>query len=105
MKINQGAEKNIIEAGANACITSCQKLAAQIERSKATLFAEFQGTLDVPEKLFRLAVREAEALAWQTGYPHLLFPALATEKVQAVAGWNARQQLMRQKNSVRAVSN
>ena len=39
---------------------------------------------------------EAEALAWQTGYPHLFFPALATEKVQAAAGWNARQQFIRQ---------
>jgi len=66
--------------------------------------AEFKGSLDVPEKLFRLAVGEAEALAWQTGYPHLLFPALATEKIEAVAGWSARQHLIRQKISVRAMS-
>lgn len=105
MKINKGAEKNIIEAGANACVASCQKLAAQIERIKENLLAELQGTLDAPERLFRLAVSEAEALAWQTGYPHLLFPALATEKIQAVAGWSARQQFIRQKNSVRAMSN
>jgi hypothetical protein len=49
--------------------------------------------------MFRLALNEAEALAWQTGYPHLLFPALATEKIQAATEWSARQKLLRQKKS------
>jgi hypothetical protein len=30
-------------------------------------------------------------LAWQTEYPHLVFPALATENVHAVAEWNRHQ--------------
>jgi hypothetical protein len=37
-------------------------------------------------------LNEAEALAWQTSYPHLLFPELAVEKVQAVAAWQTRQE-------------
>jgi len=105
MKINQGAEKDRIEAGTNACLSSGQKLAARIEWANASLLAELRGTLEAPEKLFQLAVGEAEALAWQTGYPHLLFPALAMEKVRAAAGWNAQQQFIRQKNSARAMSN
>jgi hypothetical protein len=30
-------------------------------------------------------------LAWQTEFPHLVFPALAAEKVHAVADWNRHQ--------------
>ena len=104
MNINQQTTKNAVKAAANVCIASCQKFAAQIERAKEKLLAELQGSLDVPERLFRLALGEAEALAWQTEYPHLFFPALATEKVQAVAAWSARQQFLNQKHSVHAVS-
>ncbi|HLX94262.1 MAG TPA: hypothetical protein VKU37_00800 [Verrucomicrobiae bacterium] len=104
MNTNQGAKDNAVRTAANACIASCQKLAAQIERTKENLLAELQETLDVPERLFRLALDEAEALAWQTGFPNLLFPALALEKVQAVAGWNARQQVIRHGKFVRALS-
>jgi hypothetical protein len=48
--------------------------------------------LGAPERLLRLALNEAEAAAWETMYPHLVFPALASEKAQAVAAWNAHQQ-------------
>ncbi|MGA2683623.1 MAG: hypothetical protein ABSF51_01090 [Verrucomicrobiota bacterium] len=105
MNTNQGVKNIAVKTVADACIASCQKLAAQIEQAKGNLLAELQGTLDVPERLFRLVLDEAEALAWQTGYPHLLFPALAAEKLQAAAGWNARQQVIRQGKFVRAVSN
>ena len=44
----------------------------------------------------KLALNEAEALARQTNYPHLLFPALATEKIQTVEAWNERQQTVRE---------
>jgi hypothetical protein len=102
--MNQGTKQNLIETAADTCIAACHKFAAQIEWANGKLLAELQGTLDVPEKLFRLALGEAEALAWQTGYPHLLFPTLAAEKVQAVAEWNARQQIIRQKESAHALS-
>jgi len=93
-----------VKTAARACIASCQKLTAQVERLKTSLLTELKGSLAMPEQWFRLAVEEAEALAWQTDYPHLLFPTLATEKVQAVADWNARQQLIRRKNYVPALS-
>jgi hypothetical protein len=76
----------------NACLASCQKILAQIKDTKAALLAESRDTLGVPERILRLALNEAEALAWQTVYPHLLFPALATEKIQTVADWNHHQQ-------------
>ena len=42
--------------------------------------------------LLRLALNEAEALAWQTDFPHLFFPQLAAEKVRTVAAWQRKQQ-------------
>ena len=59
--------------------------------AKEAIFAESRGALDAQERMVRLALNEAEAVAWQTKYPHLVFPALATEKVQAVAAWNNHQ--------------
>lgn len=74
-----------------ACLASCQRVLAQINDAKAAIFAEYRDTLNAQEQLLRQALNEAEAMAWQTGYPHLLFPALATEKIQAAAGWNEFQ--------------
>jgi len=55
-----------------------------------------------PERMLQLALNEAEAVAWQTDYPHLLFPELAMEKVQAVASWNHRQTAVRSTNRLAA---
>ena len=79
----------------NACGSSCRKIRAQIARVKEAIFAESSRAFRAPERLVRLALNEAEATAWQTKHPHLFFPALAAEKVQAVAVWNARQQSVR----------
>ncbi len=75
----------------NVCRASCQTLIAQIERTKQAILTEFRESLQAPEHLLRLALNEAEALAWQTAYPHLVFPALATEKAEALGAWLARQ--------------
>jgi hypothetical protein len=32
-------------------------------------------------------LNEAEALAWETEYPQLVFPALAEEKIEAISSW------------------
>lgn len=78
-----------------ACVASCQKMLAQITAAKATIFAEAFESLKSQERLLRLALNEAEAVAWQTLYPHLVFPVLATEKVEAVISWDAHQQSLR----------
>jgi hypothetical protein len=67
----------------NRCLQSCQKLLAGIEQAKSKIISEFRPTREAQENLFKQAVNEAEALAWQTPYPHLFFPARAVEKVQA----------------------
>jgi hypothetical protein len=81
---------------AEFCRTACWKLIAQMAAIKTELRSEFKERFGIQERLLHLALNEAEALAWQTEYPHLLFPTLAVEKAQEVASWNARQQALRQ---------
>jgi hypothetical protein len=78
------------------CLSSCRKILAGIQRAKVGILAESAEALGAQERLLGLALNEAEALAWQTAYPHLVFPSLAAEKVQAVADWNRHQEALRQ---------
>jgi hypothetical protein len=89
---------------ANRCVQSCKKLLAGIRATRNRIANEFHATREANEQLVQLALNEAEALAWQTPYPHLLFPALALEKVQSVATWQARQQALHQRRSTFAVA-
>jgi hypothetical protein len=77
------------------CVASCQQMLAQITAAKAAIFAESSPALKSQERLLWLALNEAEAVAWQTRYPNLVFPVLATEKVQAVVAWDAHQRSVR----------
>jgi len=96
MKLND-VKKNNGKAEAETtfkgvCLASCQKLLAQVARVKETIYAEASQALQSQEHLLRLALNEAEAAARQTLYPHLVFPALAMEKVQAVSAWSRDQE-------------
>jgi len=77
------------------CLESCAHVVAQIKKVRNDIFTESRDTLQAHQHLIQLALNEAEALALQTTYPHLLFPTLAMEKVQAVARWNEHQQAVR----------
>ena len=92
-RIHHGAAEKLTFTNA---LASCRKLLAQIERTKAAILREFGASLEAHEHLLRLALNEAEALAWQSGVPQLVFPTLAREKAQAVVIWNARQQSLQQ---------
>ena len=54
--------------------------------------SKFSGVWKRRPHLLHLAITEAAALAEHTGYPQLFLPALALEKVEAVARWHSRQQ-------------
>jgi hypothetical protein len=93
--------KNIAEQTlANRCLQSCKVLLVEIEQTKNMIVNDFHETLDTHGNLFRLALNEAEALAWQTDYPHLFYPTLAMERVQAVVAWRRRQQSLHRQHSV-----
>jgi len=85
---------------ADHCVQSCRKLLAGIEQTKQTIAHEFQATLNSHARVFQLALKEAEALAFQTDYPYLLFPSLAMEKIEAVSAWQTRQQILQQRRAV-----
>jgi hypothetical protein len=72
-----------------------QRLVAHIAKVKENLVTEFKENFEVQDRILRLAVNEAEALAWETEYPHLVFPTLALEKVKVAANWHERQGLIR----------
>ena len=96
MKSKQTSEARMDASGESAafsmrCLRSCRKILTQIRKAKAAILAEARGSLETHERMLHLALNEAEALAWQTGYPHLVFPALAAEKVHVVADWNRHQ--------------
>lgn len=81
-------------------------------QSRMTSLATFPGAAQLPgyhpivqalarnetpyARLIRLALNEAEALAWQSGVPGLVFVSLAEEKVRKVEHWAQRQQLLLQ---------
>src|SRR5579871_4457697 len=81
---------------AHFCLASCRKVIAQIERVKAGVLSEWRQKIEAHEHMLELALNEAEALAWQSGFPQLLFPVLAAEKAEAVTTWHARQESLRQ---------
>ena len=78
----------------DVCITSCRNMVRQIERVKSAIAKEFSDVIAGHKHVLELAMNEAEALAWQSGVPQLVFPSLAMEKARDVAEWHARQQSM-----------
>src|SRR5580692_11834981 len=85
MNTSERAEENIVKIAPDTWIASGQKLIMGIEGAKRSLAAEHR--FELPERLFRVALNEAEALAWETEYPQLVFPALAEEKIEAISAW------------------
>jgi hypothetical protein len=81
------------------CVASCRKLLAQMENVREQVASEFRDRLDEHKHVLDLALNEAEALAWESGFPQLFFPTLATEKARAVTGWHLRQQSLRRRTA------
>jgi len=81
------------------CVASCRKILGQIEDVREQVATEFRDRLEEHKHVLDLALNEAEALAWESGFPQLFFPTLATEKARAVTGWHVRQQSLRQRTA------
>jgi hypothetical protein len=100
--IQQNKTSTARQTVANRYLQTCRKLLAGIEQARNKIINEFRETVGAQEELFELATKEAEALAWQTDYPHLVFPSLAVEKIQAAArqARQVRQQSLQRHHSV-----
>jgi hypothetical protein len=94
IKKDKYEELGALLAEADIAETVCEKALVQIKQAKRELVQKFGGQLAGHESVLRLALNEAEALAWDTHYPHLVFATLAMEKAQAAATWETRQQLL-----------
>ena len=66
-----------------------------LARAKEAVLNQYASRVEEHARLLRLALNEAEALAWQTDFPHLLFPALAAEKAETAVSWHQRQRALR----------
>jgi hypothetical protein len=66
-----------------------------VAKAKQKLLVEYNELVGKDFHLLRLALNEAEALAWNTEFPHLFFPALAVEKAHAAVDWHRRQRALR----------
>jgi hypothetical protein len=81
------------EAGTN--VRSYEPVRGAIAHVKRSVLTEYANLAGEHTRILRLALNEAEALAWQTDHPHLFFPALAAEKAQAALVWHRRQRKLR----------
>lgn len=76
----------------DAWVASNQKLIIPgIERATRELITEFNRDPELSQRWFQTALREAEAVAWETEYPQLVFPALAEEKLAAISQRHAHE--------------
>jgi hypothetical protein len=93
--IERGENLNGLGAGrafSKACGDCLDAMMSQIGSAREAILAEARETVHISERFLRLAVNEAEGLAWQTMYPQLVFPDLAMEKIQRMLQWLRRQQ-------------
>ncbi len=72
----------------------CRAILDNLQRTRAAILGKYQHASLAPEPMLRQVLTEAEALAWESGFPHLLFPELAAEKADSLATWYARQQFL-----------
>ena len=89
---NRNAKKSK-PSGAERSATALAR--AAVAKAKLRLHEEFRSRVGEHLHVLRLALNEAEALAWQTEFPHLFFPALAVEKANAAVAWHHRQRKVR----------
>jgi len=67
----------------------------RIRRHRNAVHRRFPSQNCEQRKLTELVLNEAEALAWQTPFPHLVFPTLADEMAETLAKWRERQNAVR----------
>ena len=77
------------------CPSACDTVREVVSKAKQKLLNDYSELVGEHFHLLRLALNEAEALAWDTEFPHLFFPALAAEKAHTAVNWHRRQRALR----------
>lgn len=91
MNTNTKFSDSVIEA----CASSYHKVAALFASVRTTIMDQFQDLASEHQHTLQLVLNEAEALAWQTDYPELVFQDLAEEKARSFANWMDHQRTVR----------
>ena len=92
----QPAHLQRLRAARGRCYQAALRRLAAV---KVTVEREFAQSMAGYDHLLKAAIDKAEALAWQTPYPHLLFPVLAEEKAAEAQQWAAQQRAIRERTS------
>lgn len=91
MKNHTKFSNSVIEA----CALSYQKAASLVTTARTSIMDQFRDLAAEDQHTLRLVLNEAEALAWQTEYPELVFQDLAEEKARGFVQWMAHQRDVR----------
>ena len=75
-----------------------------LARVRTDIEGQFPTLSQQAPRILHLTLNEAEALAWDSGFPHLVFPLLAEEKAQSVEAWVHRQREIRHGGDVLALA-
>jgi hypothetical protein len=78
------------------CARCYQGALRRLSTVKVKVEHEFGQDMGGYEPLLKAAINEAEAVAWQTPYPHLFFPVLAEEKAAEARQWAGHQRAIRE---------
>ena len=92
-RVNQGTKVNRTKQNKQAAAKNAMRHAVQ--RAKNEMLSAYAPGAGTNAHLLRLALNEAEGLAWQTEFPQLVFPVLAQEKAEAAVAWHQRQTALR----------
>src|SRR5689334_8895916 len=66
-----------------------------VAKVKRTVLDDYTDLTGEHTGILKLALNEAEALAWDTNFPELFYPALAKEKAESALTWHRRQRSVR----------
>jgi hypothetical protein len=66
----------------------------EVPHARRRIENDFAKLRRVEPRISRLVLNEAEAIAWQSGWPDLVFPALAEEKLLALSAWRRAQKAL-----------
>lgn len=99
------ARDRVVGGFTQFCAASCDKIVVGIRQAKEAILADARARSNASEQMLQLSLNEAEAMAWQTNFPHLIFPTLAMERVQSVTEWQRRQQWLRRQDHSLSFSN
>jgi hypothetical protein len=87
--------KQVVTNDEDGVLQMSDSIRVAIQQAKNAMMFEHASRAGEHGRLLRLALNEAEALAWQTEFPHLVFPELAREKARAAVLWHQRQRSLR----------